>query len=171
MPRKPGSIRPKKKLPTFVVTKKQDIKSSDFVPPVENIPEAVQEHTKVVYCNLSDCLFNQSVEGLTHTETVVRRQNVKGSDWTPLTPQMEKVWTSVCTRSEVVIDLRTVTGTGGSSRRFPTCHTSWEVGRSGHVDMSKRMSESYSIPDSADPTAKDEGWIMENTPFGGELFS
>jgi hypothetical protein len=171
MSRKPGSIRPKKKLPTFGVTKKQERKTADFVPPVENVPEAVQEHTKVVYCNLSDCLFNQSVENLTHTETVVRRQNVKGSNWTPLSPQMEKVWTAVCTRDEVVIDLRTVKGVGGSSQRLPSCHTPWELGRSGHVDMSKRMGESYSIDDSTDPTAKDEGWIMDNSPFGGQSLS
>ena len=34
--------------------------------------------------------------------------------------------------------------------------------------MSKRMGESYSIDDSTDPTAKDESWIMENSPFGGQ---
>ena len=31
--------------------------------------------------------------------------------------------------------------------------------------MSKRMGESYSIDDSQDPTARDEGWIMDNSPF------
>ena len=129
MPRNPGSLRPKPKKATFVVTKKQERKSSDFVPPVENIPKEVQDYAKVVYCNLSDCVFNKPVEGLTHTETVVRRENVKGSDWTPLSPQMEKVWTAVCTRSEVVINLDTIKGIGGSSRRLPSCQTPWELGR------------------------------------------
>ena len=164
MPR-PGSLRKKPKKATFVVTKKQERKQSDFVPPVENVPKEVQDYAKVVYCNLSDCVFNKSVEGLTHTETVVRRENIKGSDWTPLSPQMEKVWTAVCTRPEVVINLETIKGMGGSSRRFPSCHTPWELGRSGHVDMSKRMGESYNIDDSQDPTARDEGWVMDNSPF------
>ena len=109
MPR-PGSLRIKPKKATFVVTKKQERKQSDFVPPVENVPKEVQDYAKVVYCNLSDCVFNKSVEGLTHTETVVRRENIKGSDWTPLSPQMEKVWTAVCTRPEVVINLETIKG-------------------------------------------------------------
>ena len=164
MPR-PGSLRKKPKKATFVVTKKQERKQSDFVPPVENVPKEVQDYAKVVYCNLSDCVFNKSVEGLTHTETVVRRENIKGSDWTPLSPQMEKVWTAVCTRPEVVINLETIKGMGGSSRRLPSCHTPWELGRSGHVDMSKRMGESYHIDDSQDPTARDEGWVMDNSPF------
>ena len=165
MPKKPGSLRPVQKKATFVVTKKEERKLSDFVPPVENVPKEVQDHAKVVYCNLSDCVFNKSVEGLTHTETVVRRENVKGSDWTPLSPQMEKVWTAVCTRSEVVINLDTIKGIGGSSRRLPSCHTPWELGRSGHADMSKRMGESFIIDDSKDPMARDEGWIMDNSPF------
>ena len=166
MPRKPGSIRPKPKKPTFVVTKKGDPEyTSAFVPPVEHVPNSVEDYKKVVYCNASDCVFNEQVEELVHTETVVRRGNNNHSSWMPLTPQMEKIWKSVCNRSEVVIDIKTQIGPSGSKTRVPGCHTPWELGRSGHVDFSKRMGESYTIDDSQDPMARDEGWVMDNSPF------
>jgi hypothetical protein len=166
MPKNPGSLRKKPKKPTFVVTKKGDPKHNDaFVPPIENVPNSVEEYTKVVYCNALDCVFNQSVDELVHTESEVKRGNHKHSSWKPLSPQMEKVWKSVCTRNEVVIDIKTQVGPSGSKTRVPGCHTPWELGRSGHVDFSKRMGESFSIDDSQDPTARDEGWVMDNSPF------
>ena len=166
MPKKPGSLRPIQKKPTFVVTKKGDpTYNGAFVPPTENVPNSVEDYTKVVYCNALDCVFNQSVDELVHTETVVKQGNNKHSSWKPLTPQMEKVWKSVCTRSEVVIDIKTQIGPSGSKTRVPGCHTPWELGRSGHVDMSKRMGDSFTIDDSKDPMARDEGWIRENLPF------
>jgi hypothetical protein len=168
MAKRPGSLRPVQKKPTFVVSKKGDpAHERAFVPPVENVPAAVEEHKKVVYCNALDCVFNQPVEDLVHTEQVVRKGNNKNSEWKPLTPQMEKVWKTVCTRSEVVIDMKTIVGAGGSKRRVPGCHTPWETGRSGHVDMSKRMGESWSIDDNRDSKAMDEGQALMENPFYG----
>ena len=78
MPKKPGSLRPIQKKPTFVVTKKGDpTYNGAFVPPTENVPNSVEDYTKVVYCNALDCVFNQSVDELVHTETVVQRGNNK----------------------------------------------------------------------------------------------
>ena len=164
MPRQSGSLRPKPKKPTFVVSK--DIQAGGIKQEqtnlVENVPDEVNNYKKVVYCNFVDCAFNKQIPDLSHTETTVRNHYIESKGWKPLF--REKVWDSICTRDEVVIHLERSFGKSGASIKVPGGFTP-RVTTSGHVDFSKRMGESYSIDDSTDPTAKDEGWIMENSPF------
>jgi hypothetical protein len=164
MSRKPGSLRKKPTKPTFVVSKnisagKIKQEQSNLV---ENVPDEVNNYKKVVYCDFSDCAFNKQIPDLSHTETTIRNQYIESKGWKPLF--REKVWNSICTRDEVVIHLERSFGNSGASIKVPACFTPRNT-VSGHVDFSKRMGESFIIDDSQDPTAKDEGWVMENSPF------
>lgn len=126
------------KKPTFVVKTdlgKENKRAQGAESPLEeNVPEEVNDYKKVVYCNFTECVFNKKIDGLAHKETTI-----KNDGWKPLFP--EKVWDSVCNRSEVVI--QNAKGIGG--QRQPACFTPW--GPTGHVDLSKMMPEMFSIPD------------------------
>ena len=166
MPKKPGSLRRKPKKPTFVVknnTTDDGKIERTYKNPIENVPDEVNEYKKVVYCNFGDCAFNKRIPDLSHTETTVRNQYNESKGWKPLFPK-ERVWNSICTRDEVVIDLERSYGKSGAAAKVPACFTP-RTTVTGHVDFSKRMGESYHIDDSQDPMARDEGWVMDNSPF------
>ena len=165
MPKKPGSLRRKPKKPTFVVKNNmtdQGKVENTYTNPVENVPDEVNAYKKVVYCNFDGCAFNKQIPDLSHTETTVRNQYVESKGWKPLFK--EKVWKSICIRDEVVINLERSYGKSGAAAKVPACFTP-RLTSSGHVDFSKRMGESYTIDDSQDPMARDEGWVMDNSPF------
>ena len=155
--RKPGSIRPVQRKPMFVVKNNTDGdgKFEGTALPVENIPESVNDFKKVVYCNFDHCAFNEPIDDLVHTESVVRNEYNEIKDaWKPLFK--ERVWDSVCTRREVVINM--------DRSKVPACFTPRNT-VSGHKDFTKLMGESYTIDDSSDSTFRGEEFVKENTPF------
>ena len=159
MPRlKPGSLRPVKRKPTFVVKNNIDEDGkfeSNSTPPIENVPESVNDFKKVVYCNFNQCAFNNPIDDLVHTESVVRNEYNEIKDaWKPLFK--ERVWDSVCTRREVVINM--------DRSKVPACFTP-RTTVSGHKDFTKLMGESYVIPDNTDPAFRGEEFAKENLPF------
>ena len=156
--RKPGSIRPVAKKATFVVKNNIDEDGkleSNHPTPIENVPESVNDFKKVVYCNFNNCAFNTPIDDLVHTESVVRNEYNEIKDaWKPLFK--ERVWDSVCTRREVVINM--------DRSKVPACFTP-RTTVSGHLDFTKLMGESYTIDDNTDPTFRGEEFARENLPF------
>ena len=156
--RKPGSIRPVAKKATFVVKNNIDDDGkleSNHAAPIENVPESVNDFKKVVYCNFNNCAFNNPIDKLVHTESVVRNEYNEIKDaWKPLF--RERVWDSVCTRREVVINME--------RSKVPSCFTP-RTTVSGHQDFTKLMGESYTIDDNTDPAFRGEEFTRENLPF------
>ena len=157
MSRKPGSLRPVKRKPSFVVRASIDGDGNleAEAPPVENVPESVNDFKKVVYCNFTHCAFNSPIEDLVHTESVVRNEYNEIKDaWKPLFK--ERVWDSVCSRREVVINM--------DRSKVPVCFTP-RITVTGQKDFTKLMGESYTIDDNTDSTFRGEEFVKENTPF------
>ena len=120
----------------------------------DKLPEGMTEedvkekYAKLVWCEFTDCFWNQREKDLQVTWGKV----TGNKSFSPITPH-EMVWNGICSRpNEIVLKFKAVRDHTGGRVKVPYCYTAAANGKTGHVDFAKLL----------------QG---DGTPYGGNIDS
>ena len=132
---------------TFYFNSKEEPQrpEDDHLPEELTEEEFKERYAKIVYCDYEDCFWNTHVKGLHRTKaTILANRNY--------VPFGEKGFANVCARQTEIAITSNTYKIGNQKRIFPTCFTTANNGKTGHVDFSKLLQ-------------------ADGTPYGGSLES
>ena len=108
----------------------------------DKIPEGMTEedvkekYVKLVWCEYTDCFWNQREKDLQVTWGKV----TGNKQFQPIGNPAEMVFNGICTRpNEIVLRYRSVRSHSGDRVHIPYCYTTAKNGKTGHVDFSRLL--------------------------------
>ena len=104
-----------------------------FPDDLRTIEEVKQKYGTVVWCQYTECKYNEAVQGLQRTSGTL----LQNREYVPLNEQ-EHIWANICTRGEIGIKFDTVITASGYKSKVPSCFTAVS-GVSGHKDWSSLL--------------------------------
>jgi len=125
-----GQIKISFNAPVEQEHKEYEDRFPDDLPTIEEVKE---KYGKVVWCQYTKCLYNETIQGLQRTTGTL----LKNKTYKPINEQ-ENIWANICTRDEIGIRFDTVLTANGSKIKVPSCFTAVS-GVSGHKDWSSLL--------------------------------
>ena len=104
-----------------------------FPDDLKTLEDVKQKYGKVVWCQYTQCKYNETVEGLQRTTGTL----LKNKAYVPLS-EREHIWSNICTRDEIGIKFDNVITASGAKIKVPSCFSAVS-GVSGHKDLSRLL--------------------------------
>ena len=119
----------------FTEAYQEKLEYEDKLPEGVTEEDVMERYGKVVWCEFTDCFWNNRVKDLQKTWGTING-NPK---FQPITPH-EMVWNGICSRpNEIVIRFKSVRDHTGGRTQVPYCYNTASNGKTGHVDFASLL--------------------------------